>query len=57
MACVRNPRDCGILFTVLWLNHYVEPSKPAGVVFRLNRPFFKALGSEIAFAANDSSID
>ena len=41
-----------------WLKHsYVEPPKSAGVVFRLDRPLFKARGSEIAFAVNDSSLD
>jgi hypothetical protein len=58
------PLVCAVLataayfVTALWLKHsYVEPPKSAGVVFRLNRPFFKARGSEIAFAVNDSSLD
>src|SRR5437879_12556854 len=42
----------------LWLKYsYVEPPRPAGVLFRLDRPFFELQGSDIAFAVNISSLD
>jgi hypothetical protein len=42
----------------LWLKYsYAEPPKPAGVLFRLNRPFFELQGSDIAFAVKVPSLD
>jgi hypothetical protein len=42
----------------LWLKYsYVEPPKPAGELFRLDRPFFELRGSDIAFAVNVPSLD
>lgn len=42
----------------LWLkSSYVEPPKPAGVAFRLNRPFFELQGSDIAFSVKMPSLE
>jgi hypothetical protein len=42
----------------LWLKYsYVEPPKPAGAVFRLDRPFLKMEGSDLAFYVKAPSLD
>src|SRR5260370_14700712 len=42
----------------LWLKYsYVEPPKPAGAVFRLDRPFLKMEGSDLAFNVKAPSLD
>jgi hypothetical protein len=42
----------------LWLKHsYVEPPKPAGELIRLERPFTKMDGSDLAFAAKAPHLD
>jgi hypothetical protein len=42
----------------LWLKYsYVEPPKPAGVVFRLSRPFFQLQGSGVAVGVEVPSLD
>jgi hypothetical protein len=42
----------------LWLKFsYVEPTNPAGSLFRLSRPFFQVQGSKIAFVAKAPPLD
>jgi hypothetical protein len=42
----------------LWLKHsYVEPPKPGGEIIRLERPFIRVKGSDLAFTARAPSLE
>jgi hypothetical protein len=58
MGRERGRRDRGVFFGGSLAEYsYVELPKPAGVVFRLDRPFLAIEGSDLAFNVKAPSLD